>query len=502
MLRTAAVRRLSPHMVRVTFDGPDLADLSVRRPDSQVKLLFPRPGQDRPVLPEAPAEGGAMGWYSAFTALPEQVRPWMRSYTLRSHDPAAGTADIDFVLHGAEGGGPDDGPATRWARTAAPGDLLGMFGPSDEFAAPLAIERAFGTGARILLAGDDTALPAIGTVLEHLPAGTRASVFAEVADAEDEIGLPLPEGAEVHWAHRGRHVRPGSGTALLDAVRAADLGGGPLFAWLAGEAGAVRSLRRHLVGERGADKRSIDFTGYWRRRLTQDDAPTEEDMAEARERLALAEPENASAEAAEPAPSPARAAFDGAYSSGAAPWETGRPQPAVVGLEKDGLVRGAVLDVGCGTGENALHLAERGHDVVGVDFSPAALERARAKAAARGARVRFEQADALDLPAGRDYDTVVDSALFHVFDAGERPRYTASLHRVCRPGGRVHVLALSDEGPGFGPQVGAEAIREAFGEGWELERLERTGYEGVTGPEGSPERLGTLPAWLATARRL
>ncbi|MFW5418407.1 SIP domain-containing protein [Nocardiopsis sp. CNT-189] len=498
MLRTAAVRRLSPHMVRVTFDGPDLAGLSADRPDPQVKLLFPRPGQSRPVLPEASAEGGAMGWYSAFTALPEQVRPQMRSYTLRSHDPAAGTADIDFVLHGA--GGPDDGPATRWARTAAPGDLLGMFGPSDEFAAPLAIERAFGTGARILLAGDDTALPAIGTVLEHLPAGTRASVFAEVSGAEDEIDLPLPEGAELHWVHRGRHRLPGSGTALLDAVRAADLGGGPLFAWLAGEAGAVRSLRRHLVGERGADKRSIDFTGYWRRRLTQDDAPTEEDMAEARERIALAGAEEAAEP--EPSPSPERAAFDGAYSSGSAPWETGRPQPAVVGLEKEGLVRGAVLDVGCGTGENALYLAERGHDVVGVDFSPAALERAGAKAAARGARVRFERADALDLPAGDGYDTVVDSALFHVFDAEDRPRYAASLHRACRPGGRVHVLALSDEGPGFGPQVGADAIREAFGEGWELERLERTGYEGVMGPEGSPEHLGTLPAWLATARRL
>src|SRR5690606_36395684 len=309
-----------------------------------------------------------------------------------------------------------------------------------EYAAPLAIERAYGTGARILLAGDDTALPAIGTILEHLPRGTAASVFAEVAGADDELDLPRPEGAEVHWVHRGPRARPGSGTALLDAVRAADLGGGPLFAWLAGEAGTVRALRRHLVGDRGVDKRSIDFTGYWRQRLTQDDAPTEEDMAEAQERLALADP-GGPAEPA-PSPSPARAAFDDAYSSAAAPWETGRPQPAVVELEKEGRSRGTVLDVGCGTGENALHLAERGHDVVGVDFSPVALERARAGAAARGARVRFEQADALDLPADRAYDTVLDSALFHVFSAEERSRYTASLHRACRPGGR---------GPGVRP---------------------------------------------------
>lgn len=501
LIRTVATRRLGPHMARVTFGGPDLADLTLDGPDRQVKLLFPRPGQSEPVLPGASAGGDVMGWYSAFMELPEQARPWMRSYTLRAHDPAAGTVDIDFVLHGAAGGGsPDDGPATRWARTAAPGDVLGMFGPSEEYAAPLAIERAYGTGARILLAGDDTALPAIGTILEHLPRGTAASVFAEVAGADDELDLPRPEGAEVHWVHRGPRARPGSGTALLDAVRAADLGGGPLFAWLAGEAGTVRALRRHLVGDRGVDKRSIDFTGYWRQRLTQDDAPTEEDMAEAQERLALADP-GGPAEAA-PSPSPARAAFDDAYSSAAAPWETGRPQPAVVELEKEGRIRGTVLDVGCGTGENALHLAERGHDVVGVDFSPVALERARAGAAARGARVRFEQADALDLPADRAYDTVLDSALFHVFSAEERSRYTASLHRACRPGGRVHVLALSDEGPGFGPQVGAEAIREAFGAGWVLERLERTGYEGVTGPEGASERLGTLPAWIATARRV
>ena len=120
---------------------------------------------------------------------------------------------------------------------------------------------------------------------------------------------------------------------------------------------------------------------------------------------------------------------------------------------------------------------------------------------------RFEVGDAMSLPPA-SYDAIVDSALFHIFDAADRTRYVRSLHDACRPGGLVHVLALSDEGPQFGPEVSESDIRSAFGDGWELEALDITVYRGVIGesqaetfdqPVGS---LVDLPAWLARARRL
>jgi SAM-dependent methyltransferase len=210
---------------------------------------------------------------------------------------------------------------------------------------------------------------------------------------------------------------------------------------------------------------------------------------------------------------PSGTLFDEAYTAGTAPWVIGQPQPAIVELERAGRIGGAVLDVGCGTGEHTIHLAALGYDVLGVDASAAGIERARAIAAERGVDARFALADALDLGAGpvhdQAYETVLDSALFHIFDAGDRVRYARSLHRVCRPGGVVHLLALSDAGPGFGPQVSDTAIREAFGEGWRLEELAESTYRGaVVRPEHAAllDRpvgdLVDLPAWMARIRRL
>ncbi|ORT56789.1 siderophore-interacting protein [Streptomyces sp. CB03238] len=269
-VHVTAVRRVTPRMVRVTFGGEALAGFALAGPDQQVKLYFPKPGRATPVLPEPDgADGDVMRWYAAYSAIPEDERPWMRSYTVRAHDPRRGTIDIDFVLHDG-----DEGPATRWARAARPGDTLGMFGPSEAFARPVVLGRADWT----LLAGDQSALPALGTLVEALPAGQRAVAYIEVPDAAEEQPLIGYGELTVHWLH-------GEGL-LLDAVRAARLPSGTGYAWLAGEAGVVRALRRHLVDERGLDKRSVDFTGYWRRRLSQDDAPTDADLAEARERSA------------------------------------------------------------------------------------------------------------------------------------------------------------------------------------------------------------------------
>ncbi|MGW2178914.1 siderophore-interacting protein [Streptomyces sp. NPDC001732] len=267
-VRVVGVERITPRTARVTFTGDALAELMEDRPDQQMKLCFPREGQDVPRLPEPDADDTyGMRWYEAYLAVPEPERPSMRSFTVRAYDPGSGLMTVDFVLHG------DDGPAVRWGRRARPGDVLGMVGPSSAYARPLPVADW------LLLAGDETALPAIGTVLEFLPAGGRALAWIEVADAAEERPLGSSGDVTVHWVHRDR------GGSLPDAVRAARLPAGSGAAWLAGEAGTVRNLRRHLVEERGLPRKAVEFTGYWRRSLTQDDAPTEEDLAWAKEQM-------------------------------------------------------------------------------------------------------------------------------------------------------------------------------------------------------------------------
>lgn len=203
---------------------------------------------------------------------------------------------------------------------------------------------------------------------------------------------------------------------------------------------------------------------------------------------------------------PTLSLFDDAYKSGTAPWVIGQPQPAIVELERAGLLGGTLLDAGCGAGEHTIMLTRLGYDVLGIDFAPSAIEHARQSAAAKGVDARFEVADAMNLPSA-SYDAILDSALFHIFDAADRTRYVRSLHEACRPGGLVHVLALSDEGPHFGPEVSESDIRSAFGQGWQLEALEATVYRGVIGEsqaEAFDQPVGSLvdvPAWLARVRR-
>lgn len=208
-----------------------------------------------------------------------------------------------------------------------------------------------------------------------------------------------------------------------------------------------------------------------------------------------------------PDATPALSRFDDAYASESAPWVIGEPQPAIVRLEETGAINGTVLDAGCGAGEHTILLTRLGYDVLGIDFAPNAVAEARRNAADRGVEARFEVADAMRLEPDSPYDTILDSALFHIFDDADRARYVSSLHGAVRPDGVVHVLALSDAGRGFGPQVSEAAIRQAFATGWDLESLETTTYRGVIGdahsaafglPAGS--RVDE-PAWLARARR-
>jgi SAM-dependent methyltransferase len=191
---------------------------------------------------------------------------------------------------------------------------------------------------------------------------------------------------------------------------------------------------------------------------------------------------------------------DASYRDGPAPWDIGRPQPAVVRVAAEGGFAGAVLDAGCGTGENALHLASLGLRVLGVDVAETALAMARAKATDRGLEAEFAPADAFELERlGRRFQTVLDCGLFHTFDGSERPGYVASLAAVTEHEGTVYVLCFSEEGPDTGPHpVSQEELKAAFSPstGWKLAAVE-------------PDRLQTrfhddagAPAWLATIKRV
>ena len=191
--------------------------------------------------------------------------------------------------------------------------------------------------------------------------------------------------------------------------------------------------------------------------------------------------------------------WDASYHGGTAPWDIGRPQPAIVRLAAEGGFAGAVLDAGCGTGENALHIASLGLPVLGVDVAETALTIARAKADDRGIEIEFAAADAFELERlGRRFETVLDCGLFHTFDAEERPRYAASLASVTEHEGTLYVLCFSDEGPDTGPHpISQEELRAAFNRsyGWNVDAID-------------PDRVQTrhhadgAPAWFATIKRI
>jgi cyclopropane fatty-acyl-phospholipid synthase-like methyltransferase len=192
--------------------------------------------------------------------------------------------------------------------------------------------------------------------------------------------------------------------------------------------------------------------------------------------------------------------WDSAYSEDSpAPWDIGRPQRAFRRIADQGLLTGHLLDAGCGTGEHSLLAATCGAQVTGVDVSATAIGRARAKAAERGLSVRFEVASALSLAElGTEFDTIVDSGLFHVFDDGDRVSYVASLASAAKPGASLYLMCFSDRQPGdFGPRrVSQDELRAAFADGWSVDTIEAEAFEmnpGLPIPEAR--------AWLATVRR-
>ncbi len=258
-LEVIRTERLSPSLARVTFVGygedAGLAGFRSGGHDQSCSLFLPQPGQREPLLPPEQEPGA---WYMAYRAMPDAERAVMRSYTVRAQRPEAGEVDIDFALH------TDGGPACVWAEKAAPGDRVKVLGPAD----------AENTGVRfklpaeapwVLLWADETALPAASSILESLPAGLPVRAFFEVPYAADELALETAADLKATWLARE------SGDNALEAIRAAgDLPSEAPYIWLAGEAGAMKLIRRHLVGDRGYDRRSVSFTGYWRKGASED----------------------------------------------------------------------------------------------------------------------------------------------------------------------------------------------------------------------------------------
>jgi len=194
--------------------------------------------------------------------------------------------------------------------------------------------------------------------------------------------------------------------------------------------------------------------------------------------------------------------FEAYYAAPRAPWDIGRPQQAFV--EAADAIRGRVIDIGCGTGDLAIWLAEQGRTVTGVDFLEKPLEAARQKASERGLAVNFLQMYAVavgELP--EQFDAATDCGLFHTFDTAGRSAYVVALTRLLEPGATLFLLCFADAEPGeHGPRrVSERELREAFANGWRVETIEPARFEVVPGILGAEFGPGGARAWFAVVRR-
>lgn len=293
-VRVVRVERLSPTFQQVTLGGDDLHEFGTDGLDQRVKLVLPAAGQLLPDLDGADAAGDA--WYAKWLATPAERRPAMRTYTVRSVRPAVREVDIVLVEHEVPGGA--QGPAGEWLRRVVPGDEIFLVGPdacSPERNAGL--DWHPGVAKRLLLAGDETAAPAIVAILESLSGRDDLSVraFVEVPMSNDQLPADLADGLAITWLARGRlpygrlllpavtswleeHPALTEGAQVRAPQQLEDVdvdrellwdspGGdtaGSFYAWMAGEAAMVKALRRELVTGRCVDRRRVAFMGYWR----------------------------------------------------------------------------------------------------------------------------------------------------------------------------------------------------------------------------------------------
>lgn len=241
-LRLVSAADVTPLLRRLTFAGADLARFA-SADDLHVRLYLPPPGLAVPEWPRLGADGRTL-WP------PDERRPALRYYTIRRVDPERGLVEIDFVRH------VDGGPGAEFAETARPGAVVGMAGP---------VGRTIGPAAFHVLAGDETALPAIARVLEGLDSAARGRVLVEVAGPQEEIPLAAPPGVTVRWLHRNG-APAGAPDRLLPAVRDGVWPeDGDVFVWIGCEFALAKTLRRYVERERGLPKSRHLIVGYWTR---------------------------------------------------------------------------------------------------------------------------------------------------------------------------------------------------------------------------------------------
>jgi NADPH-dependent ferric siderophore reductase len=231
------VERLGAWMVRVTVGGPDLEGFAVEQPGASMRLLLPDPGNRQPVIPT---------WNGNEFLLPDGRRPPIRTLTPRRSDPAALELDLEIVVHGG-------GAASDWVGVAELGDTVGVSGPGRGYV----IEDAPG----LLLAGDETAIPAISQLLEIAPAAMTIQAHIEVAHPDARLALPAHPNATITWYDLPAGAPPGD--ALVAAVKRAHFGPEERI-WVAGEAAAVQRIRRHLFEERAVPRGHATVRGYWK----------------------------------------------------------------------------------------------------------------------------------------------------------------------------------------------------------------------------------------------
>lgn len=242
-LEVLNVASITPHMKRVTIGGEGLAGFEPSGPATHFKMFFPQAGLERTVVPEWGPDGPVMP--------PGLERPQSRTYTPRRMDPTALELDIDFVMHGT-------GVGSDWVGNTKQGDYITIAGPGKSFF-HIDMEADW-----YVIIGDDSALPAVGTILEALPAGGKAHVYSEVVEKADEQQLDSEAQVEFTWLHRGS-VTAVPGKLLEQAVYKAEFpkeGRGCIY--VACEAGIMRDMRKHFIGERGIDPTQVTTRGYWK----------------------------------------------------------------------------------------------------------------------------------------------------------------------------------------------------------------------------------------------
>ncbi|MCL8252636.1 siderophore-interacting protein [Aeromicrobium fastidiosum] len=256
-LTVVRTEQVAPSMRRIVLGGDDFdafeaAYRGMREPytDAYGKLVFLADGHDYP---------DPLDLEVVQQTMPQEAWPVLRTYTIRWVDAEARELAIDFVIHGIDGG---EGVAGPWAARAEPGDVIHLRGPNGGYVPDT-------TADLLLFVGDEAGFPAIAASLEALPAGVRALALVEVDGPDDEIAVTSAADVQVRWLHRGDAVA-GTTTLLDDAVRALDWPAGRVQAFVHGESALLKSVRPHLLDERGIARADISVSAYWRRGTTEE----------------------------------------------------------------------------------------------------------------------------------------------------------------------------------------------------------------------------------------